>query len=69
MNAELSEDVIVLAQPAPELVQFALMKSGTLYQCTNACYALREAPKLWEEARDKTLPSFVFQIDRAEYSP
>ena len=49
------------------LVQFGLVKPGTLYQCTKACYGLREAPKLWEEARDKTLTSFVFQIDRAEY--
>ena len=44
------------------------MKPGTLYQCTKACYGLREAPKLWEEARDKTLISFVFQIDNVEYS-
>ena len=44
------------------------MKPGTLYQCTKACYGLREAPKLWEEARDKTLTSFVFQIDHVEYS-
>ena len=68
LNAELSEDVIILTQPAPELVQFGLVKPGTLYQCTKACYGLREAPKLWEEARDKTLTSFVFQIDHEEYS-
>ena len=67
-NAELSEDVIILTQPAPELVQFGLVKPGTLYHCTKACYGLREAPKLWEEARDKTLTSFVFQIDHVEYS-
>ena len=42
-NAELSEDVI-LTQPAPELIQFGLVKPGTLYQCTKACYGLREAP-------------------------
>ena len=29
---------------------------------------LREAPKLWEEARDKTSTSFVFQIDHLAYS-
>ena len=68
MNAELSEDVIILTQPAPKLIQFGLVKPGTLYQCTKACYVLREAPKLWEEARDKTLTSFVFQIDNVEYS-
>ena len=68
LNAELSEDVIILTQPAPELIQFGLVKPGTLYQCTKACYGLREAPKLWEEARDKTLTSFVFQIDHMEYS-
>ena len=60
LNAELSEGVIILTQPAPELIQFGLVKPGTLYQCTKACYGLREAPKLWEEARDKTLTSFVF---------
>ena len=27
-----------------------------------------KAPKSWEEARDKTLTSFVFQIDHMEYS-
>ena len=68
LNAELSEDVIILTQPAPELIQFGLVKPGTLYQCTKACYGLRKAPKLWEEARDKTLTSFVFQIDNVEYS-
>ena len=51
LNAELSDDVIILTQPAPELVQFGLV---------------REAPKLWEEARDKILTSFVFQIDNLE---
>ena len=55
LNAELSEDVVILTQPAPELLQFGLVKPSTLYQCTKACYGLREAPKLWEEARDKTL--------------
>ena len=43
LNAELSEDVIILTQPAPELIQFGLVKPGTLYQCTKACYGLREA--------------------------
>ena len=33
LNAELSEDVIILTQPAPELIQFGLVKPGTL---TNA---------------------------------
>ena len=59
---------MILTQPASELVQFGLVKPGTPYQCTRACYGLREAPKLWEEARDKTLTSPVFQIDREEYS-
>ena len=66
LNAELS-DGCILTQPAPELVQFGLVKPGTLYQCTKACYGLREALKLWEEARDKTLTSFVFQMDNEEY--
>ena len=66
LNAKLSEDVIILTQPAPELIQFGLVKPGTLYQCTKACYGLGEAPKLWEEA--KTLTSFVFQIDNVEYN-
>ena len=30
LNAELSEDVTILTQPAPELVQFGLVKPGTL---------------------------------------
>ena len=64
MGAELSEDVIILTQPAPELIQFGLVKPGN----SLPCYGLREAPKLWEEARDKTLTSFVFQIDSFEYS-
>ena len=61
-------NLVILTQPAPELVQFGLAKPGTPYQCTKACYGLREAPKLWEEARDKTLTSFVFQIDNDKYS-
>ena len=61
LNAELSEDVLILTQPAPELT-ICHVKPGTLYQCTKACYGLREALKLWEEARDKTLTSFVFQM-------
>ena len=62
LNAELSDDVTILTQPAPELVQFGLVKPGTLYQCTKACYGLREAPKLCEEARDKTLTALTFTI-------
>ena len=68
LNAELSEEVTILTQPAPELVQFGLVKPGTLYQCTKACYGLREAPKLWEESRDKTLTAFHFLIDGDTYS-
>ena len=72
LNAELSEDVVILTliltQPAPELAQFGLVKPGALFQCAKACYGLKEAPKLWEAARDKTLTSFVFQIDNEEYS-
>ena len=41
LNAELSEEVTILTQPAPELVQFGLVKPGTLYQCTKACYGLQ----------------------------
>ena len=58
----------MLTQPALELIQFGLVKPGTLYQATKACYGLREAPKLREEARDKTLTSFVFHIEGEEYS-
>ena len=68
LNAELSEEVTILTQPAPELVQFGLVKPGTLYQCTKACYGLREAPKLWEESRDKTLTAFHFLIEGHTYS-
>ena len=68
LNAELSEEVTILTQPAPELIQFGLVKPGTLYQCTKACYGLREAPKLWEESRDKTLTAFHFLIDGDTYS-
>ena len=68
LNAELSEDVTILTQPAPELVQFGLVKPGTLYQCTKACYGLREAPKLWEESRDKTLTAFTFIFKGDTYS-
>ena len=68
LNAELSEEVTILTQPAPELVQFGLVKPGTLYQCTKACYGLREAPKLWEESRDKTLTAFHFLIEGDTYS-
>ena len=62
LNAELFEDVITLTQPAPELIQFGLVKRGSLYQCTKACYGLREAPKPWEEARDKTLTSLSSRL-------
>ena len=34
LNAESSEDVVMLTQPAPELIQFGLVKPGTPYQCT-----------------------------------
>ena len=46
LSAELSENVVTLTQPAPELIQFGLVKPGTLCQRTKACYGLRE------EARD-----------------
>ena len=71
LNAELSEDVTILTQPAPELIQFGLVtlvKPGTLYQCTKACYGLCKAPKLWEESRDKTLTAFTFKLQGDTYS-
>ena len=34
LNTELCEDVVILTQLAPELIQFGLVKPGTLYQCT-----------------------------------
>ena len=63
LNAELSDEVTILTQPAPELVQFGLVKPGALYKCTKACYGLREAPKLWEESRDKTRRHFIMDGD------
>ena len=54
LNADLMEDVVVLTQPAPELIEIGLVKPSTLYQCMKACYGLREAPNLWKETRDKT---------------
>ena len=63
-----SEDVAILTQPALEAIQLDLSSLALSYQCTKACYGLREAPKPWEEARDKTLTSFVFPIDGEEYS-
>ena len=50
------------------ITEFGLVKPGTLYQCTKACYGLREAPKLWEESRDKTLTVFNFMIAGDTYS-
>ena len=41
LNAALSEDVMILTQPVPELIQLGLAKPGTLYRCTKACYGLR----------------------------
>ena len=68
LNAELSEHVVILTQPAPELIKFGLVKAGALYQCTKACYGLREALKLWEETRDKTLKNVTFQHQESEYN-
>ena len=36
LNVELSEDVVILTKPTPELMHFGLVKPGTLFQCTNA---------------------------------
>ena len=65
LRAELSEDVVILTQPAPELVQFGPVNLALYFSAPR--HVLREAPKLWEEARDKTLTSFVFQIDNEEF--
>ena len=35
---------------------------------TKACHGLREAPKLWEESRDKTLTAFNFTINGDAFS-
>ena len=67
-NTKLSEDVVILKQPAPEVTQLGLIKPGTLYQCTKACYGLREAPRLWEEARDETLCAFTLELNGEVYS-
>ena len=40
LNADLSEDAGILTQPAPELIQFGLVKPGALYQGAKACYGL-----------------------------
>ena len=53
LNAELSEDVVLLTQPAPELAQFGLVKPRTPYQCTKACSGLREAPRAVSVGRGK----------------
>ena len=44
------------------------LSSLALSQRTKTCYGIRETPKLWEGAKDKTLTYFVFQIDSDEYS-
>ena len=62
LNAELSDDVVILTQPAPDLIQLGLVKPGTPCPCTIACYGLQGAPRLREEARDKTLFVFTFEL-------
>ena len=50
LNAELSEEVTILTQPAPELVQFGLVKPGTLYEVVSMHQGL-----LWSSRSTQTL--------------
>ncbi len=46
LNAEISEDVLILLKPPTELVKMGIVKPDTIWKCTKACYGLKEAPKM-----------------------
>ena len=66
LNAELSEDVVILTQPALEPIQVGLVKPGTLYQCTKACCGLRDAPSVGRGKR-QDLCAYTFELNGEVY--
>ena len=68
LGAGLSEDVIILTQPAPELIQFGLVKPGTLLMHESMLRVEKGSQAVGRSQR-QDLDVIVFQIDHMEYSP
>ena len=60
LNADLSDDVTILTQPAPGQAWYSLP------MCKSMSWFERRPQR--EEARDKTLTSFLFHIEGEEFS-
>eukprot|EP00971_Amphidinium_carterae_P352811 6492739-Amphidinium_carterae.1 len=60
LNASLGDDREVMCQPPRILEEMKLIEPGTTWRLRKALYGLKEAPKLWESARDAAMEKFRF---------
>ncbi len=67
LNAEISDNVLILLKPPAELVKMGIVKPETVWKCKKACYGLKEAPKMWEEHRDLVLQKMEWEQGSKKY--
>ena len=61
LNADIHDDDIVLVTPPPILVKMDIVKPDTVWHVKKAIYGLREAPRRWQQERDKKLRDLEFK--------
>ena len=67
LNAEMSNSVLILMRPPSELVKMGIVGANTTWVCRKACYGLKEAPKMWEEHRDKVLGDLSWELNKKKF--
>eukprot|EP00971_Amphidinium_carterae_P352616 6492676-Amphidinium_carterae.1 len=60
LHAELDDSRAVICAPPRILTEMNLVPEGECWRLTKALYGLREAPKIWEESRDRAVADFRF---------
>ncbi len=67
LNAEISDDVLILLKSPAELVKMGIVKPETVWKCKRACYGLKEAPKMQAEHRDLVLQKLEWKQGSEAY--
>ena len=60
LNADIHEDDTVLVTTPPILVKMDIVKPNAVRHVKKAIHGLREAPRLWQKARDQKLRELEF---------
>ena len=68
LNANLPDSFeTVYIRPPQALVEFGLVKAGTIWRCVKAIYGLRISPKAWGLERDKELKKMTVTLHGVKY--